>query len=223
MDDRNDVYHKKGSGNDRRLERKPLERHEVRWRYKTLVLHMLQIDTKRMWRVYKITSTHFLNRISRRVHLAVSSLFLPFLLVDSPTPWHTAMLLRLWSGHQTRGSAKIRRRETCLKFCWIIVNFPMLALRARNVPRRAAMTFCCSCINPLLLSCCRDTTRIIGPSPILPLILTGNHNYMASVQVCTNRSKGNVASSHALHVLNVTFEYGCDDTLLELIIWYGSF
>ena len=56
--------------------------------------------------------THFLIRISRRVHLAVSSLYLPFLLVDSPTPLHTAMLLRLRSGDQTLGSAKSRRRET---------------------------------------------------------------------------------------------------------------
>ena len=96
---------------------------------------MWQKDTKRMWCVYKIISTHFLIRISRRVHLVVSSLFLPFLLVDSPTPWHTAMSLRLRSGHQTRGSAKIRQRETCLKLCWIILNFSMLALTARNVPR----------------------------------------------------------------------------------------
>ena len=107
---------------------------------------MWQKDTKRMWCVYKINSTHFLIRICRRVHLAVSSLFLPFLIVDSPTPWHKAMLLRLQSGHQTRDSAKSRRRETCLKLCWIILNFSMLALTARNVPRWAAMTFFCSSV-----------------------------------------------------------------------------
>ena len=32
------AYHKRNSGNDRRLKWKPLERHEIRWRDKTLVL-----------------------------------------------------------------------------------------------------------------------------------------------------------------------------------------
>ena len=85
--------------------------------------------------MYKINSTHLLIRISRRVHLTVSSLYPPFLLVDSPTPLHTAMLLRLRSGHQTRGSAKIRWRETFLK-----ALFQMLLFRARDV------TTVCSCI-----------------------------------------------------------------------------
>ena len=167
---------------------------------------MWQKDTKRMWCVYKIISTHFLIRISRRFHLAVSSLFLPFLIVDSPTPWHTAMLLRLRSGHQTRGSAKSRRRETCLKLCWI-TQLLNACSESAQLPTMAT-----ACDVLLWFSSCRVCHGAYHrhfPHPAFHsdlLIGSRNHNYITLVQVCTNRSKGNVATRFSRR-LNVTFEH----------------
>ena len=135
------------------------------------------------------------------------------------------MLLRLRSGHQTRDSAKSRRRETCLKLCWIILNFSVLALTARNVPRWAAITFFCSSVVVFYFLRVVVFVRRVSwhfPHPAFHsdlLIGSRNHNYITLVQVCTNRSKGNVATCFSRR-LNVTFEHCKKSTRESQLAWF---